>query len=423
MVISASAAAQQPVIPLQQLWQEAEQNSTTVRVMQGMVHEAEADVAIARNASLPDVSIGINVGYLGNGIVADRDFGNAHAVENPHLMNGFTLKASQLIYGGGAAKNAVKTSEAARDIANLRFLDERQNVRMAIAAYYLDIFRLRNQTAVLDDNLRLCDKVIENMRAMEHEGTVLSNDLLRYELQKEGIMLSRRKVSDALSTAYRRIATATGHEGDNDFLPDSSLVLQILDMDTDTSYQQTMVQNNIKVRLSDAEISLNEHTLNTIKSGMLPTVAAVAEDHMDGPITIEVPVIDQNFNYWFIGFGVNYNISSLYKNKREIRRAAISVETAKDRKILAAQQMGDDIFAACTDYQTAKAENITQQKSVELAGRNYTVILSRYNNGLATITDLLDAANTKLDAELGLVNSKINIMYNYFKIKYLSSSL
>ena len=122
---------------------------------------------------------------------------------------------------------------------------------------------------------------------------------------------------------------------------------------------------------------------------MLPQVAVVAEDHFDGPITIEVPVIDKNFNYWFAGIGVKYSISSLYKTKRDVRRAEIQ----------------------------------TQQKSVELAAKNYNVTLSRYNNGLATITDMLDASNTKLNAEILLVDSKINLLYNCLKIIYLNSQL
>jgi outer membrane protein TolC len=60
---------------------------------------------------------------------------------------------------------------------------------------------------------------------------------------------------------------------------------------------------------------------------------------------------------------------------------------------------------------------------VELASKNYNVTLSRYNNGLATITDMLDASNTKLNAEILLVDSKINLLYNYLKIIYLNSQL
>ena len=42
---------------------------------------------------------------------------------------------------------------------------------------------------------------------------------------------------------------------------------------------------------------------------------------------------------------------------------------------------------------------------------------------MALLTDMLDASNSKLEAELSLVDADINIIYNYFKLKYISCSL
>ena len=42
---------------------------------------------------------------------------------------------------------------------------------------------------------------------------------------------------------------------------------------------------------------------------------------------------------------------------------------------------------------------------------------------MALLTDMLDASNTKLSADLGLVNARVNILYNYYKMKYLTHTL
>jgi outer membrane protein TolC len=60
---------------------------------------------------------------------------------------------------------------------------------------------------------------------------------------------------------------------------------------------------------------------------------------------------------------------------------------------------------------------------VELATQNYRIIQNRYTEGLALITDMVDAANVKLDAELALVNARINVIYNYYQLKYISNTL
>ena len=64
-----------------------------------------------------------------------------------------------------------------------------------------------------------------------------------------------------------------------------------------------------------------------------------------------------------------------------------------------------------------------QRKQVELATQHYDVTQNRYNNGLALLTDMLDASNMKLSADMHLVNAQINLIYNYYKLKFDTSSL
>ncbi len=415
--------AQKPVVTLEKLWQEAMVNSQEIKVNQMQLTEAEQQILSAKNPTLPEVDFNLSMGYLGNGYLTDRNFKNGMSVENPHFMNNFSIKASQLIYGGGVVKNAIKMAQKGRDIAQLNLEASQQDLKMMIAGYYLDLCRLHNQTAVLDDNLQLCDIVIANMKVMQQQGTALSNDILRYELQKESLLLSKRKIQDALQIVYRKIATVTHHDGQNDFIPDTTLINNIIDFQTDSTWQHLALNGNTFVKITEANSQLNEYQLKTTQSNNLPKVVLIAEEHFDGPITIEVPVIDKNFNYWFAGVGIQYSLSSIYKNKCEVKRAEIALKTSQEQQTLARENIGDNAYAAYTDLLTSDAETLTQQKSVELAGKNYNVILSRYNNGLSTITDMLDAANTKLDAELGLVNSKINVLYNYFKLKYICADL
>ena len=65
----------------------------------------------------------------------------------------------------------------------------------------------------------------------------------------------------------------------------------------------------------------------------------------------------------------------------------------------------------------------TREKSVELADENYAVISHRYENGLALLTEMLDAGSMKLSADLALENARINVVYNYYKMKYLTNTL
>lgn len=82
-----------------------------------------------------------------------------------------------------------------------------------------------------------------------------------------------------------------------------------------------------------------------------------------------------------------------------------------------------DVRADYIRYLEAYEELKTQDKSVELAEKNYQTISTRYSADMALITDMLDAANSKLDAEQQLVNAKINLIYYYYKLLFTSGKI
>ena len=156
---------------------------------------------------------------------------------------------------------------------------------------------------------------------------------------------------------------------------------------------------------------------------LLPKEALVAGEHLDGPITIEVPVLDNNFNYWYVGVGIKYNLSSLFKNNKKVRQAKLNMRKAQEEYSLAQEQIENGVQANYVNFLTSFTDLRTQEKSVELADQNYNVTSNRYKNDLALLTDMLDASNMKLSADLNLVNARINVVYSFYKMKYITHTL
>ena len=90
---------------------------------------------------------------------------------------------------------------------------------------------------------------------------------------------------------------------------------------------------------------------------------------------------------------------------------------------LALEEVEKGVHAGYTNLLTSYAEVITQQKQVELANQNYDVVQNRYQNELALLTDMVDASNMKLSAEMALVNARIGMLYNFYKLKYITNTL
>ena len=423
VLCSQSLCAQTRQMGIEELFRLADEQSKSIQTYRTGTEAAEEALKAAKAQRLPDVNVSLSASYWGNGKLWDRDFGNAMTVNMPHFGNNFALEAQQVIYAGGAISSGIKQAELGKLLAELDLQKNVQEIRFLLVGHYLNLYKLDNQIKVLQKNMELTDEVIANMKARREQGTVLKNDITRYELQKEQLNLQLTRVKDARKIANHQLITTLHLPEDTEIASDTSLLeRQILTL-TEEDWQELAEANNIFLKQTQATIQLNEQKVKQERSERLPHISIVAAEHLDGPITIEVPVLDNNFNYWYIGIGVKYNISSLFKNNRKLKQARLNVRQAQEQRQLAQEQIENAVQEGYVNFLTAFTDLRTQENSVRLADENYHVTDNRYKNEMALLTDMLDASNMKLTADLGVVDARINILYNYYKIKYITHTL
>lgn len=416
-------SAHSRVMGLQELFVLAEENSRRIQVY-NIAHEvAEAAVGSARAARLPEIGVSLSVSYLGDGWLSDRDFGHGTNIDMPHFGNNFAVQASQVLYAGGAIGSGIELAELEKQMAALDVQKNRQEVRLLLVGHYLDLYKLSNQERVLERNMELTQTVIRNMEARLRQGAALKNDITRYELQWESQNLQLARVRDACKILNHQIVTTLQLPTETVIIPDTMLLVEEVSMLAEQDWQRLAASGNAGLRQAGLAYEISRQELRQVRAASLPQVAIVAEEHFDGPITIEVPVLDNNFNYWFVGLGIKYDLSSIYKNNRNIRRAKLNARKADEQRALASEQIENAVQAQYVDFLTSFTELRTQEKSVELARQNYDVTSRRYDQELALLTDMLDAGNMRLRAELNLVNARIAVLHNYYKLKYIAHVL
>ena len=316
VLCSQGLCAQTRQMGIEELFRLADEQSKSIQTYRTGAESAEEALKAAKAQRLPDVNVSLSASYWGNGKLWDRDFGNAMTVDMPHFGNNFALEAQQVIYAGGAISSGIKQAEIGKALAELDLQKNVQEIRFLLVGHYLNVYKLDNQIRVVQKNMELIEEVIANMKARREQGTVLKNDITRYELQKEQLNLQLSRVEDARKIANHQLVTALHLPEGTEISPDTYLLeRQILTL-TEDDWQDMAETNNILLKQTQAAIQMNEQKVKQERSERLPHISIVAAEHLDGPITIEVPVLDNNFNYWYIGIGVKYNLSSLFKNNR-----------------------------------------------------------------------------------------------------------
>ena len=415
--------AQSRTMGIEEMFRLADENSKSIQTYRTGKEVSDENLKAAKAQRLPDISASLSGSYWGNGKLWDRDFSNATKIDMPHWGNNFALEAQQVVYAGGAISSGIELAELEKQLAEMDWQKNRQDIRFLLVGHYLNLYKLHNQIEVLHKNLELTDQLIANMQARLEEGTALENDITRYELQRETLRLQLAKVEDACKIANHQLVITLHLPEGTVVQPDTTLNDSRIQTLSEANWQELAAQNNLNLQQAETGIKVNRQRVKMERSERLPKISLVAAEHLDGPITIEVPVLDNNFNYWYVGVGVKYNISSLFKNNRKLKAARLNVRKAQETYELAQEQTNHAVQESYVNFLTSFTDLRTQQKSVELADQNYSVTNNRYQNDLALLTDMLDASNMKLSADLGLVNARINVIYNYYKMKYITHTL
>lgn len=415
--------AQSRTMGIEEMFRLADENSKSTQAFRTGKEVADENLKAAKAQRLPDISASLSGSYWGNGKLWDRDFSNATKIDMPHWGNNFALEAQLAVYAGGAISSGIELAELEKQLAEMDWQKNRQDIRFLLVGHYLNLYKLNNQIEVLHKNLELTDQIIANMQARLEQGTALQNDITRYELQRETLRLQLAKVEDACKIANHQLVITLHLPEGTVVQPDTTLNDSRIQTLSEANWQELAAQNNLNLQQAETGIKVNRQRVKMERSERLPKISLVAAEHLDGPITIEVPVLDNNFNYWYVGVGVKYNISSLFKNNRKLKAARLNVRKAQETYELAQEQTNHAVQESYVNFLTSFTDLRTQQKSVELADQNYSVTSNRYQNDLALLTDMLDASNMKLSADLGLVNARINVIFNYYKMKYITHTL
>ena len=432
------------VVTLTTLYDLADRQSQKVRVSEVALRAADEGVAAAKSALLPSVDLSLQGSYTGNAFMLSRGFsGNGTTdyivpgvgtipvangkQDTPHWGNSFTAQVSQVVYAGGAIRSGIRMAELGKEMAELDVEKNRQEVRFLLTGYYLDLCKLDNQIEVVRQNIALTQKEIEQMKARREEGTVLQNDITRYEFQLQSLELTLTKLTDASTVINHQLVTTLHLPEQTVIAPDKNEldteINALSAIATQETWQQTAADNNLGIRQATVATNLAEQKVKQVKAESLPSVAVVAENQLYGPYTQDLIPKDCNVNVWFVGIGVKFSLGSLWKNKHNIRKARIEHRQSQEALSLAREGVENDVQASYTNLLTSYTEVKTQQKQVELANQNYSVVQNRYQNDLALLTDMVDASNMKLSAEMSLVNARIGMLYNFYKLKYVTNTL
>lgn len=425
LVILLSVAARgqhQKRMSIGELFERADAQNPDIRAAQSNIYVVEQQEEVVRSVRLPQINASLTLSYLGDGTILDRDFSHSQRDKLPHFSNTLDVELYQPLYTGGSLSGGIALSEKQTAMARIGLDATRNGVRMTVISNYLELAKNRNLLAVYDENIRLTEKLLEEMKVKREQGIVLKNDITRYELKLSSLGYDRLVTRNAIRICNVNLISLLGLSDTieivpelKEFRPESSA--------GEEAWLQAARTGAPSLKTLGMQSEMEQVGKRITRAGYLPKIGLIAGDNFLGPVTFEVPVLDKNYNAWFVGVNVKWNLSSLFTTGKSVRKHDLELTHIAMENTAAEESVERRIHEAFMLYRQAVERLGIERKNVQLAEENYSVVSNRFENQLALLTDMLDASNARLDAGVRLVNAEISAQFYYYQLHFISGTL
>lgn len=382
------------------------------RLKEEMAHER---AMTARASRLPELNVGLKGGFLGQPIVWQNGMSNPTYPESPDWQQNYAIDFSQPIYQGGKIRYAIRQADLEQEIARLQTVTDQAEIKLVLLEQYLNLFSLYKQHFVLNRKIDESERRLKDIRQLKAEGIITNNDVLRSEMQLTNDRLLKNETENNICIVSQQLDILIGLDEHLLLIPDTTLLSQecpIIDYD---DYVGRAVLSDPALLLIRKQTELAENNIRLIRAEQLPHLSLTASNTLARPVSRTLA--DMYNNSWNIGLSFSYPISAFYRNRHRIREARQNVLLMQNAEEQKQQHIRMNVQTALLKHREAIDRVDALRLSVRQAEENYRIMQNRYMNQLAILTDLLDADNLRLNAELQLTTARTQVIYTYYELQ------
>lgn len=377
-------------------------NSKNLYIDEAKINQAEANVIEAKNRKLPDLTISGSALALANANV-DLKIAQGVAGNAPKANSAFFGNASLSLplFSGGRIKYGIQSAEYVLEAARLTAENDRDAVAFTIAKAYTNLFKSEKMIEVLEENLKSSRQRDSQFLKLENNGVIARNDRLKANLQTSNLELQLLDAQNNFLVANLNMDLLLGLPDDTEVEVDSAFWEQTNDLHDLAYYYSQALQNRNDLQALAKQQSAANLASKSAKAEELPSLALTG-----GYVAAHVPKILTITNAANVGLGVQYELSHLWKQNSSLLRAEAKEKELHATADLLRDQIKVEVFRDFHSSESAQKKIDVLEKTQNQADENYRITKNKYDNGLATMTELLDANTAQISAHIEVANAK-----------------
>jgi len=391
----AGICSAQEKLSLDQSIQIAFEQSPRVLKARAEIKAAEGAAGQARAGYLPQISLAGSFGkYYAKPMTVEMNFGGSpqiftYGTSEEADTTSYSLSLSQSLFTGGKLSNSLGMAMKGIDIAKAEYRRVAEEVKFNVINGYYEVLRARKLTDLSAQSVKMAKSHLERIQALISVGMSTRADRLRGEVQLANAEVGLTKARQGLEIAKNYFNNVLGRDlgepvdlAEVEYGPDGVTVYDYKDL-LEIAYasRPDWEQFNLTRKISEDEVGL-------ARSEFWPMIALVGSYDIG---STRYPSYTNDTETWMAMVSGTWNIFDGTATWNKIKESQAKLEANRANESGVRKGIALEVKDANFALRSAKENLAGTRKALDLAEENFKIADLRYNSGVGTNLDVIDA--------------------------------
>ena len=428
MIVLFAAMLSQPTMAQSKQWTLREccdyavTHNITIKQRQNQCRQQELQLSTAKNQRLPDLSgsVGQNFSF-GRGLTADNTYSNTNT-----SSTSFSLGTSVPLFTGFQIPNQIKLNQLNLEAATADLEKAKDDIRMQVAQAYVQI--LYNIEIA---NVAHRQVAIDSMQVARLQALVDNGKASGAELSQQQATLANSRFTAIQADNNQRLAVLTltqllelpTPDGFAVVQPETSAISNLSDIPSPDVIYADALGMKPEVIAQQLRLRATDHNIKIAQAGYMPTLSLsgglgsnfyTTSKFESDPFGTQ---LKNNFSQ-YIGLNLNIPIFNRFQTRNNVRNARIEQENQQLALDNTKKTLYKEIQQVYYNTLNAQQKERSSRETVRSSNDAFTLMLAKYENGKANITEFNEAKNVYLKAESDRVQALYELLYQRALINF-----
>lgn len=412
-----------------------------IKISYSDIDIATLDVKGNRSNVLPSLSSGLT------GTQINEERANA-LINSPERSLNLDFTLSQIIYSEEALA-AIKIGQYLKNAQEYQTEVDVLNVLLSTYNAYLDVLAAKTNLIIQQENLDNTRTNIELSKIRVDVGSSSNSDLYRWESElanatqsvieaQAGLIALKLQLNNLLANSLEEEFEVTDIGIDDDLYnsfkngPISGLITTPKDLKVASDFLvQESIENNPNkkqllenIKATERQFDLNKRLLYVptiaLQAQTTEVLARGGEGSEEAASDPTMPSIGNGLqdNSWSVSANLSYPIFSGFSRRVDKQRSQVQLNQLNYSNTSLDQGLELSIRSSTVSLLSATTNLTYSRRSAESATRNFELVQSNYRAGTVNITQVIDAQQAALNAQLGAALSVYEFIAANLQIEY-----